>query len=254
MADVKQQTDQERLEREAAFHDNSFASDLRAETDKFYAITLNSRAYYRDLILGNVVGKRVLEYGCGTGSSAFEIAELGGYAAGIDISPVAIDIAHRIAEERGLSENTEFHVMNAEALEFPDGSFDVICGTGILHHLDLERSFAEIKRVLRPNGVAIFTEPLGHNPLINWYRNRTPDLRTEDEHPLMADDISLARRYFSSVETKRFHLLSLGAVPFRSTPLFKPVLGMTELLDRVLVGNVSPLRDWAWVVVLQMKK
>ena len=43
--------------------------------------------------------------------------------------------------------------MNAEALEFDDGSFDLIVGNGIFYHLDLERAFSEIHRVLVPAGV-----------------------------------------------------------------------------------------------------
>lgn len=38
-----------------------------------------------------------------------------------------------------------------------------------------------------------FSEPLGHNPIINWYRNRTPEMRTEDEHPLLIKDIEFAK-------------------------------------------------------------
>jgi hypothetical protein len=48
---------------------------------------------------------------------------------------------------------------------------------------DLSLACSEIARVLRPGGPAIFVEPLGHNPLINAYRKRTPALRTVDEHP-----------------------------------------------------------------------
>jgi hypothetical protein len=40
-----------------------------------------------------------------------------------------------------------------------------------------------------PAGWALFSEPLGHNPLVNWYRNRTPEQRTEDEHPLLLSSI-----------------------------------------------------------------
>jgi len=44
-------------------------------------------------------------------------------------------------------------------------------------------------------GSAIFIDPLGHNPAINMFRRSTPDLRTEDEHPLLLEDFRLAGRY-----------------------------------------------------------
>jgi ubiquinone/menaquinone biosynthesis C-methylase UbiE len=78
--------------------------------------------------------------------------------------------------------NAQFDVMNAEELEFEDAAFDVIFGSGIIHHLDVPRAYSELARVLAPGGSAVFVEPLGHNPLIRVFRNRTPELRTPDEH------------------------------------------------------------------------
>lgn len=241
-----------RLEREAAFHDKRFAEDTRAEADKFYAVTEPSAAYYHARILETVEGLRVLEYGCGTGSAAFDVAARGGHATGIDISPLAIELAREHARERGVDDRTRFEVMNAEALAFPDASFDRVCGSGVLHHLDLDRAYAEIARVLRPGGRAAFYEPLGHNPLINSYRRRTPHLRTEDEHPLLRRDLERARAHFTRVDTHHFHLTALAAVPLRDTALFRPAARLLGSLDRALLTRGSPLRDQAWMVVLEL--
>jgi ubiquinone/menaquinone biosynthesis C-methylase UbiE len=245
---------QERLDREAAFHDVAFSSDMRAAADKFYTVTVTTIERYRSLIFDNVAGKRVLEYGCGTGSSAFELARRGATVVGIDISPVAMEMAAEQARRDGVADRATFRLMNAEQLEFPDASFDLICGTGILHHLDLEKSYAEIARVLKPGGRGVFSEPLGHNPLINWYRNRTPEMRTPDEHPLLARDLALARNYFSSIDMRFFQLASIGIVPFRSTPLFKPLYALTEGVDRLMMKVIPPLKWWAWNVVIELKK
>jgi ubiquinone/menaquinone biosynthesis C-methylase UbiE len=245
---------QQRLEREAAFHDESFTSDVRADAYKFYAVTATTNRYYHSLIFADVQGKRVLEYGCGTGSAAFDLARRGATVVGIDISPVAIEMATQKAVEEGLADRATFRLMNAEELEFSDGSFDLICGTGILHHLDLDKSYSEIARVLSTNGRGVFSEPLGHNPLINWYRNRTPHMRTPDEHPLLARDLALARKYFPEVHARFFQLSSLGIVPFRSTPLFKPLYALAEGLDRLAMTLLPPLKWWAWNVVVQLKK
>src|SRR5438270_352918 len=83
----------------------------------------------------------------------------------IAMAPVAMEIARQQAEREGLA--IDFAVMDAEHTTFPDASFDLIVGSGILHHLDLDRTYTEIARLLAPGGRAVFVEPLGHNALIN---------------------------------------------------------------------------------------
>jgi SAM-dependent methyltransferase len=144
--------------------------------------------------------------------------------------------------------------MNAEALDFPEASFDRVCGSGILHHLDLGKAYAEIARVLRPGGYGVFLEPLGHNPLINWYRRRTPNMRTEDEHPLLKSDLALAEKHFATIRSRFFHFAVLGAVPLRRSFLFKPAVAIGEGIDRVLLSSASPLRNQAWMVVTELYK
>ncbi len=246
---------QERLAREAEFHDHSFSTNLReSEVGKFYAVARRSYECYHDLIFGKVAGKDVLEYGCGINSDGLALAREGARITGIDISPVAIEESNALAAGAGLTDRVSYHVMNAEELTFPDNSFDLVCGIGILHHLDLEKGYGEVARVLRPGGRAVFHEPLGHNPLINRFRNRTPHLRTPDEHPLLRSDLREAERYFSKIRPHYFHLTSLGIVPLRNTPIFKPLYALTEGLDSLLMGLIPPLRGWAWYCVMEMEK
>ena len=145
--------------------------------------------------------------------------------------------------------------MDCEALKFPDASFDLVVEMGVLHHLDLDRAYAEIARVLRPGGFAICTEALGHNPVIRLYRRLTPHLRTtwETEHILRSRDIAKARQYFSSVDVRLFHLATLAAVPLRGTRLFSPTLAALELLDSMLL-RVRALRWWAWEAVMVLQR
>jgi SAM-dependent methyltransferase len=142
--------------------------------------------------------------------------------------------------------------MNAEALEVPDDSFDVVCGSGVLHHLDLAESFPEVARVLHGDGMAMFIEPLGHNPLINAYRRRTPEMRTPDEHPLRVDDLRLASHWFDRVDVDYFNLFTLASVPLRRWS-FQPALQRRlHDLDQVLFERLPRLRRHAWVAVLRL--
>jgi SAM-dependent methyltransferase len=242
---------QPRLDRERAFHDKEFSEGARRVVERFYAVTRSSRAAYESQIAVDSAGARVLEYGCGQGSHAFFLAHRGAYVTGIDISGEAIRQSRERAEREGIR-GAEFLVMNAEQLEFDDESFDLVCGSGIIHHLDLDAAWSEVARVLRPGGRAVFREPLGHNPLINLYRRVTPNLRTPDEHPLRIEDLRVAHRYFTSVRASYFHLLSLAAVPLRSTPVFSTLLGVLDTADRSLFHVLPASRRWAWQVILTL--
>lgn len=194
----------------------------------------------------------MLEYGCGPGSYAFFLAERGASVLGIDLSATAIDQARSAARDR-CAVGVEFRQLNAESLDVADDSFDLVCGTAILHHLDLERAYSELVRTLRPSGSAVFIEPLGHNPLINRFRRRTPSLRTEDEHPLRVEDVELAQLSFDRVDWHPFHLLSLAAVPFRRLPGFGSMVSGLDAADRLLFRLVPPFEKHAWQAVLVLE-
>ena len=240
-----------RLEREAKFHNKAFSEKTRAPAGKFYSVTNSSKQLYHRLLLRDCAGKRVLEYGCGTGSCAYDLARGNAAVTGIDIADGAIATAREKATAENLSDLTSFEVMNAEALDFETKCFDLACGSSILHHLDLERALSELRKVVKPDGRAVFFEPLGHNLLINLYRGLTPNLRTEDEHPLCQSDLKLLHRFFDQVELHYFHFLSLAAVPLRAFPGFEVVLGTLETLDRILF-KIPFFQRQAWIVVMQL--
>jgi ubiquinone/menaquinone biosynthesis C-methylase UbiE len=214
-----------RLTSEREFHNVAFATNARDQVNKFYSVTKQSKRHYAEAIKRQVSGKRVLEYGCGPGSYSFSLAALGAEVVGIDISDTAIEQANQAA--RNLNLNIGFQLMNAEKLTFPDKSFDLVCGSGILHHLDLKQAAQEISRILAPDGKAIFYEPLGHNIFINAYRHFTPHLRTPDEHPLVWSDFKVFHEFFADVNISFFNLTSLLAFPFRNFKSFDKILSWT---------------------------
>jgi len=245
----------DRLVREAEFHDHLYSTGIRQSAEKYYAVSRSSRdAYKRQILEDAKRGARVLEYGCGQGSYAFDLAVAGAHVTGIDISPVAIEQSLIEARERNLSARAKFFVMNAERTTFADNTFDLICGTSILHHLNLASSYREIARILKPGGRAIFVEPLGHNPVINWYRRRTPSMRTTDEHPLLMSDLRLSQSVFGKVDFQYHHCLDLLAVPLRNSFLFTPFCYITSSMDKILMATIPPFRRWAWTVTLIMVK
>lgn len=239
-----------RIAREREFHDARFADDSRS-ADRFYAINEASDQFFRREIEQTANGGVILDYGCGSGAYAALHAARHGYrVTAIDISPVAIEHARAEAAKASVADRIDFRVMNAERLEFADDSFDMICGLGVIHHLELEPALRECARVVRPDGRVVFVEPLGHNPIINLYRQRTPDQRTPDEHPLVMDDFEVLRRHFRHVSATYYHLLGLLALPLRGRARFGSVLGSLDAADRALFK--TPARRYAWMVGLQL--
>lgn len=239
-------------QREADFFDKKYEDNPRAAIGQVYSIIRGRDRFFEDTISDDIAGKRALEYGCGDGSYAFMLAEKGASVVGIDISPVGIQVAERIADERGLK-NTEFLVMDAMDMDFPDESFDLVCGSGILHHLDMDISMRELRRVMKPGGRAVFMEPLGHNPAINVFRRSSPEMRTPDEHPLVRSDFNLIDGYFERVGLRFFHLTSFAALALLKTPVFFQTVNFFDKLDSALFKIIPPLGMWAWYAVITME-
>jgi len=102
-----------------------------------------------------------LEIGAGTGYFGLNLVRAGvvGSYTATDISQGMLDVLSRTADVLGLPVETAR--CDSAALPFPDNSFDIVFGHAVLHHLpDLEGSFAEFHRVLRPGGrIAFCGEP-----------------------------------------------------------------------------------------------
>ena len=242
------EVEKQRYDRERSFHNQVFSEKGRAPVKKYYSIADVSNNYYRDSILAR--GPRdILEIGCGRGSVVSFMARNVSFTA-IDISDVAVQQTAEVALEHGITGS--YLLMNAEETGFADNSFDLICGTGILHHLNLEKACREIRRILRPNGCAVFLEPLGHNPVINMFRRMTPKFRTVDEHPLLMKDLRDMRSHFDQVDIRYFCLLSLAAVPFRKWKMFPAMKNTLGSVDRFLFRMLPGSGRYAWQMVMTM--
>jgi len=179
-------------------------------------------------------GKRVLMYGCGQAHGAEGFLQAGAtFVTGFDISAAEIEQAWSFARERGIAERVDFKVADAHATGLPDDAFDLIIGTAILHHLDIDAALAELRRLLAPGGRAVFLEPLAENPLLKVGRSLTPNARTPDEHPLTVEDWELCSRHFTKFWHREAELTSIPLMPLSFV--------LPASLQRSLAGRV---RDW----------
>src|SRR6266480_3305548 len=93
----------------------------------------------------------------GTGYFSLNLVRAGvvGHATCTDISPGMLDALQANADRLGI--DVDAVACDAEQLPFEDESFDLVFGHAVLHHLpDLDASFAELYRVLRPGGMIAF--------------------------------------------------------------------------------------------------
>jgi SAM-dependent methyltransferase len=249
-----------RKREEAEFHDTVRSDGVSDDSElvsnaRFYQAAAPVRAFVQGWIARTTPRKTFLDYACGNGGNAIRAAQAGAaLAVGIDISPVSVHNAAKFALAEGVAETTRFLQRDCEATELPDNSFDACLCSGMLHHLDLAKAFPELRRITAPGGRILCVEALGYNPVIQWYRNRTPHLRTawEKEHILTMRDVQFARQWFS-VENVRFHLMAAPAAVLAPAPIRRAAIGLGHLLDAVLT-RIPLLQRWSWQFTFELVK
>ena len=101
-------------------------------------------------------GQRLLEVGCGIGTDLVRFATGGARVTGVDLAQTAIDLAHQNFVLHGVTAD-ELRVANGEALPYPDATFDVVYGHGVVQYTaDAAQLICECHRVLKPGGTGIF--------------------------------------------------------------------------------------------------
>ena len=106
-------------------------------------------------------GARVLELGCGAADKTRQIAEHS------DVATIVASEVDQVQHQKNLQiadlPKVTFKSFGAEAIDEPDASFDIVMMFKSLHHVPvslLDTALSEIRRVLKPGGVAYISEPV----------------------------------------------------------------------------------------------
>jgi SAM-dependent methyltransferase len=214
-------------------------------------------------VSGDWEGKRVLDCGCGTGDLSCALAATGATVVGFDAAVEPLGIARRRAADLELADRMRLVQASFEELPLPSGSVDMALGIYVLHHVDLPRAMAELSRVLRPGGRAIFQENQLTNPLLRfaWMHltgNRlVAKFSSPDEFPLVGDDYREMRETFPVVKLHypQFEMLSMAnRNVFKYHPRWRLITRTLSGVDEGLARVIPPLRAYGFRCVVELEK
>ena len=238
--------------REKDFHNKLQSASKGRFENIFYKAIYNSNEDFFEFLKLNSLNSEILDYGCGVGDSIRKVSYFNPKKiTGIDISEVSINKAKKKVLD--LKSNVELSVDNCEKTKFQDNIFDIVYGTGILHHLDIKICLEEVHRILKKGGKFLFIEPLGTNPLINIYRKVTPKSRSKDEHPLVKNDLNYIKNKFDKVEIKYYGFLTLIFYPLYRSPVNSTIFKVLKNLDQYLF-KLSLFKKLAWSAFIIAEK
>lgn len=125
------------------------------DSEAFYADQYAAYERHLERHISHLTG-RILDLGCGTGIQSAYLANYAQQVTGLDISD---QLLRKAAEKCQKFDNVQFVQADARKIPFEDGSFDGVISYGetLSHIPDVQIAFLEVQRVLRPNGLFLFS-------------------------------------------------------------------------------------------------
>ena len=212
-------------------------------------------------LAGDVQGCAVLDAGCGQGDLTLRLLDGGAAVTALDLSPGMVDVVRqRVRRTVGDCDAFSAVVAPLEDSGLASSSMDLVVGKFVLHHVDVRAGSAELQRILRPGGRAIFVENSGANPVLAFARRYltgrfgVPRFGTIDEHPLLARDLDALRHTFSRVTARYpvfefFVLFDRQVLRFRYARLSR----LIRTLDEAVPRYVPRLRRFSYRVIVEIR-
>lgn len=225
----------ERAERERRAYDEDgvFEKSHRWHMAAGHALwapnTARAERRFARIVRDAVRGGTALDVGCGFGHSSQALLRLGAERVhGVDVSRTAVKRAQAShADEPRLS------FACADVGQPFEGTYDVICGRSVLHHIDFREFLVRaLRENLNPGGALVFMEPVGTNVLSKLFHLAVRGAHTPDERPFTLADQRWLRRSFDDVELVPVNFLTF------------PVAILSSLLMRDK-GPDNRLTRWA---------
>ncbi len=203
--------------------------------------------------LGNVENQKLLEVGCGSGEQAADFAAQGAIVTVIDISAESLKAAQESAKQKKV-ELTAVK-MNAEQLEFPAESFDLVYINSTLMHVDQQKVLQECSRVLVKGGKLVVIEPLRYAPLVQMYRLFS-SYKKMNPHYATLKMFNEGKKYFADYQHQEFYLFSSALLPVFSLKYrwLHQSYRVISKVDNLFLKIFPFLRYGCWVSVVKYTK
>jgi SAM-dependent methyltransferase len=190
-------------------------------------------------------GEKVLDVGCGAGSTALPAARAGAIVTGVDIAPNLVEQARANAEAEGLK-NCRFDEGDAEALDYQTGSFDTIVSIfGAMFAPRPEKVAAELIRVCRSGGRIVMANwtPrsfVGQMLKINTLHIPPPNMPSP---VLWGDEATVRERLKDGITGLEFNRRSMTFIfpfsPVEAVEHFRKFYGPTQKTFQALEGDAE---------------
>ena len=199
-------------------------------------------------------GEAILEVGCGTGVLDRWLASRTqgrNRIVGIDVNTFFLREAAALAKRDGLENVVEFQEGSAEALPFPDGSFDIAMSSTVIQRVNADKMLAEMIRATKPGGrVAV----VGHaHDMPRWVNLRLgPALKSKIEAPPWTDDRGHPAGCDDATLYTRFHQAGLSQVKmFPHMATFTDAQRLATLQSSILPSlDPAETEEWRTAVAL----
>ena len=194
-------------------------------------------------------GQTVLDVGCGTGVVDRWLARRTqgqNRILGVDINRYLLKEATALARKEGLEDSVEFREGSAEALPFPEDSFDVALSMTVIEEVDARRMLAEMVRVAKPGGrVAVIARAMDMPFLINL--RLEPELQAKISAPGTLGSVAPQGCADASLY-RRFHEAGLTEVKmFPQLPAFDgSAPSMLQFMQNAIVGKLTEDEGRQW--------
>ncbi|NLE75079.1 MAG: methyltransferase domain-containing protein [Actinobacteria bacterium] len=190
-------------------------------------------------------GWRVLDLGCGTGSTAaYLVRAWGAEVVGLDCS------VSRLAEAQARREDVTWVEGQAERIPYADGFFDVVFAECVISTLgDPERALGEIGRVLRPRGIVAITDvylrgPVGDSDGTDWAKVTTWVERTSANTCLCGavnEEVTISRLRDAGFSVRVWRDCSHALKVFIARMIFS--YGSAARFWKAALGDGAPCRE-----------
>lgn len=222
-------------------------------------------------LLSPLEGKRIIEFGCGFGNVSVWLAKHGARVTGVDLGPNLIQAAQAIARIN----EVECEFLQRDVTVGPpaeSSSFDVVLGLAVLHHLsaeDLRLAVQTASLLLKPNGVAIFCEPVENSRIFGHLQNLFPVGKKGSTRPsilqrkawrnykVALDDRDLSTHELMRAGKPNFRFAHVAAFGFliRLEGLLGPSYRQTLWrADRILFRVFPPIKRYCQNVLVEYRK